>query len=203
MAAPVNNLPSLSFEANGKSLVLLMSFKVTSPFKKKLSSTKGIFSILFSYKRVLTWSRPSFSFAVTSLSLGVIIVPTLAEVSETFLKSLEVTIPTKWFSSTTGMPEILRSLVNWTSSPIVLSDEIVIGSLTIPLSNFLTDETCCAWSWIDKFLWIMPIPPNSARAIAILASVTVSIAEDTMGIFKDIFFVNKVLKSASWGRTSE
>ena len=49
----------------------------------------------------------------------------------------------------------------------------------------------------------MPIPPNSARAIAILASVTVSIAEDTMGIFKDIFFVNKVLKSASWGRTSE
>ena len=47
------------------------------------------------------------------------------------------------------------------------------------------------------------MPPDCAIAIANLDSVTVSIAEDIKGIFKYIFFVNKVLVSALLGRTEE
>ena len=39
----------------------------------------------------------------------------------------------------------------------------------------------------------MPIPPSDAKAIAILASVTVSIAAEQNGRFKSMFFVNFVL----------
>ena len=45
----------------------------------------------------------------------------------------------------------------------------------------------------------MPMPPASANAIAMRDSVTVSIAEDTKGIFKEIFFVNRVSSEASLG----
>jgi hypothetical protein len=45
----------------------------------------------------------------------------------------------------------------------------------------------------------MPIPPASAKAIAILDSVTVSIAAEIRGIFKDIFFVSFVSVDASLG----
>ena len=45
----------------------------------------------------------------------------------------------------------------------------------------------------------MPIPPASANAIAILDSVTVSIAADTNGTLIDMLFVNWVLVDASLG----
>ena len=54
-----------------------------------------------------------------------------------YLKSLPVTIPLSSSSSTTGIPEIFSSDVNCLSSSIVLVDFILIGSRTIPLSNFL------------------------------------------------------------------
>ena len=53
-------------------------------------------------------------------------------------------MPTKLSLSTTGIPEIFNSCVNFTSSPTLFSEEIVIGSLTIPLSNFLTNVTSLA-----------------------------------------------------------
>ncbi len=53
-------------------------------------------------------------------------------------------MPTNAPLSTTGIPEILSSLVSCTSSPTSLSDLIVIGSLTIPLSYFLTFLTSAA-----------------------------------------------------------
>src|SRR5690606_16597625 len=53
------------------------------------------------------------------------------------------------------------------------------------------------------FLCNIPIPPACAIAIAKSASVTVSIAADTSGIFRRIFFVSCVLVSTSRGQISE
>ena len=43
----------------------------------------------------------------------------------------------------------------------------------------------------------MPIPPNSAKAMDIRLSVTVSMAAETTGIFKVTSLVSFVLKSVS------
>ena len=40
--------------------------------------------------------------------------------------------------STTGMPDILLLAIKLRASSRVLSDEIVTGSITMPVSNFLT-----------------------------------------------------------------
>jgi hypothetical protein len=48
----------------------------------------------------------------------------------------------------------------------------------------------------------LPAPPL-AKAIAILDSVTVSIAAEIMGMFNFIFLVSQVETSTSWGKTSE
>ncbi|AFI32123.1 hypothetical protein Q7M_1367 (plasmid) [Borrelia crocidurae str. Achema] len=53
------------------------------------------------------------------------------------------------------------------------------------------------------FLCITPIPPSFATAIAILLSVTVSIAELKKGIFKYIFLVNLVFKLTSLGNIDD
>ena len=73
----------------------------------------------------------------------------------------------------------------------------------MPFSALLTIATCLACSSIDIFLWITPIPPSRAIAIAIGASVTVSIAAVTNGIFSSMFLENFVLSETSRGRTSE
>ena len=47
------------------------------------------------------------------------------------------------------------------------------------------------------------MPPKDANAIAILDSVTVSIAAEQKGKFKLMFLVNFDLRETSFGRTSE
>ena len=47
------------------------------------------------------------------------------------------------------------------------------------------------------------MPPSDAKAIAILASVTVSIAAEQKGRFKSMFLVNFVLSDTCFGKTSE
>ena len=74
-----------------------------------------------------------------------------------------------------------------------------------PTSNlnfftFLTSLTCF---FTSKFLWIIPKPPAFAIAIAILLSVTVSIAEDKSGILSFKNLVSLILVSTSDGNTSE
>ena len=56
---------------------------------------------------------------------------------------------------------------------------------------------------IERFLWIIPIPPAFDIAIAILDSVTVSIAEDNRGTFKFKFFDSLQFVIASTGSTEE
>ena len=53
------------------------------------------------------------------------------------------------------------------------------------------------------FLWIIPIPPSCAKAIAKRASVTVSIAAERIGILSVIPRVNFVWRETSLGNTVE
>src|SRR5664280_1190695 len=53
------------------------------------------------------------------------------------------------------------------------------------------------------FLWITPIPPSLAIAIASSSSVTVSIAAETTGVLMRMFLENIELRSTSLGSTSE
>ena len=55
----------------------------------------------------------------------------------------------------------------------------------MPASDRLTMSTCCACSSTDMFRCSTPTPPWRAMAMAIRASVTVSMAEDTSGIRSD------------------
>ena len=71
--------------------------------------------------------------------------------------------------------------------------------MTIPDSYFFTFSTSFACLSIEKFLWITPMPPNCAIAMASLCSVTVSIAEEISGILRWILFVSCVFTSASPG----
>ena len=140
-AAPTINLPEESFVASGCSADFSISFIVTRPLKVSFSSITSIFSILFSYIIFFTesWDVPSLT--VTNLSKGVIIEETGSCILSAYLKSLLVTIPFSCPLSTTGIPDILSSVVSCCNSLIDLLDSIVMGSLTTPLSYFLTALT--------------------------------------------------------------
>src|SRR5688572_12274441 len=119
-------------------------------------------------------------------------------------RSRLVTIPTtRQPGATTGSPEMRCCWVSFSTSRTVMSSEIVIGSLTMPLSKRLTFVTSAACARGDMFLWMMPIPPSWAMAIASRASVTVSMAEDTTGMLRPMLRVSRVLRLTSRGRTVE
>ena len=56
---------------------------------------------------------------------------------------------------------------------------------------------------MDMFLCKTPMPPSLAIAIAILLSVTVSIAAEEIGTLRSIFLLNFELIETSFGKTSE
>src|SRR5439155_598603 len=74
----------------------------------------------------------------------------------------------------------------------VISGEMVIGSRSTPDSKRLTLATSTAWAWGVRFLWMMPMPPSWAMAMASRASVTVSMAADTRGMFSSSLRVRRV-----------
>ena len=79
---------------------------------------------------------------------------------------------------------------------------MVTGSTTIPLSYFLTlvtSSACCAGL---RFLWMKPIPPDCAMAMAVRASVTVSMAALTNGILRRMLRLSWAATSTWRGRTS-
>ena len=73
----------------------------------------------------------------------------------------------------------------------------------MPFSARFTRRTCAACSAIDMFLWMTPMPPSRASAMASGASVTVSIAAETMGILSLILREKRVSRETSRGNTSE
>src|SRR6202162_1767135 len=87
------------------------------------------------------------------------------------------------------------------ASAIVCSGRQVTGSTIIPASVRFILSTPCDCAWIVMFLWITPMPPCCAIAIASRDSVTVSIAADTIGILREIPAVRRVFRSTSRGCT--
>ena len=64
------------------------------------------------------------------------------------------------------------------------SGDSVIGLTIMPLSDRFTRSTSDACSSIERFLWMTPMPPCCAIAIASPDSVTVSIAALAIGTFR-------------------
>ena len=70
-----------------------------------------------------------------------------------------------------------------------------------PFSERLTISTCSAWSSIGILLWMTPMPPSRAIAMAMRYSVTVSMAALIMGVLSRMVLVRFVDRSMSGGRT--
>jgi hypothetical protein len=73
----------------------------------------------------------------------------------------------------------------------------------IPASERFTLSTSDTCSAIERLRWTTPIPPSRASAIAIGASVTVSIAAEMTGISSSIARVKRVRVETSFGRTAD
>ena len=178
---------------------------VMSPASLPSSSIRGSFS-----------TRCLANVAMTSLApipTGPVMRPSVVMTSrtrvvwrskpETKRMSRFVMIPTRRRSgSTTGRPEMRYCAQSASTSSIVASGVVVIGSVIMPDSLRLTWSTMAAWSSIERLRCRMPIPPSRASAIAMRVSVTVSIALDRSGVATVIRRVSREDVSASLGMTS-
>ena len=72
-----------------------------------------------------------------------------------------------------------------------------------PLAERLTLATSRAWTSGGRFLWMIPMPPWAASAMASADSVTVSIGAETRGMLRRMLRVRRVEVSASAGMTPE
>ena len=104
--------------------------------------------------------------------------------------------------SMTGRPEMWNSEHCSSTSASVDSPVVVTGSETMPDSERLTRSTCRVWSSIERLRCRIPMPPCRAMAMAIWASVTVSIAAETSGSRREMLRDSRVDVSASLGMTS-
>src|SRR5262249_51881088 len=73
----------------------------------------------------------------------------------------------------------------------------------MPDSERFTLSTSAACASMGMFRWMKPIPPSWASAMARGASVTVSMAAETMGTLRAIRRVRRVVTSTSEGSTSD
>ena len=111
-------------------------------------------------------------------------------------------MPTSFLPSTIGMPETLCSAISSWARRTGSSGGSVTGSRMTPFSDRLTLATSRVWASTERFLWMMPMPPSWARAMARADSVTVSIAAETIGMLIGMLPVSFVLVSAWLGTKS-
>src|SRR5690242_4905472 len=111
-------------------------------------------------------------------------------------------MPTRRPFLVTGMPLISCCRIRATARCTGASGSMVTGSTTMPLSYFLTLVTSSACCWMVRFLCTNPSPPSCAMAMAVRASVTVSMAALTMGMRSRRFLVSWAPTSTCRGRTS-
>ena len=180
-----------------------MSLNVISPTSFFCLLTIGNFSILCFWRIISASFIEIPSCPVTKLFFDIIWDKGFL-FSFSNLKSLFVTIPISFFSlSTIGIPPILYSFIKLLAFETNAVWYSVTGSKIIPDSDLLTFFTLSACISIGILLCITPNPPSWAMPMAILLSVTVSIAAETIGIFKLIFFENLVFKFTWLGKISE
>ena len=101
------------------------------------------------------------------------------------------------------MPLIWFIAISARASARVWSGWMVSGLTTMPDSNFFTIRTWAACSAMVRFLWMKPMPPCWAMVMAIMFSLTVSIAEEISGMFSAMVRVSLVAVSTAEGMISE
>ncbi len=184
-AAPARRLPRSSLAANGCCCAFSMSLMVIRPLSSPLVSTTSSFSMRFRCSSSFDPSRLVPSAVV--MSLRVIIALTGWSRLRSKRMSRLVTMPTgRPSAATTGRPEISCRRINSTATASFCSGAMVTGLMTTPVSAFLTFVTSSTCSAMVKFLCTIPMPPSRAMQIAVAASVTVSIADETMGFARRI-----------------
>ncbi len=175
-----------------------MSFTVMRPFSIMCSSTTGSFSILCFARITLADSSVVPTGAVMSRD-RVMTSETRCASSSSKRRSRFVRMPTSRPASVMGTPEIWKRAMTARASASVAVGGSVNGSVIMPLSLRFTRSTWATCSSIERFLWITPMPPSRASAIASADSVTVSMAALTTGMFTAILRVKRERVSTSRG----
>ena len=180
-----------------------MSLTVIKPSRPPFSFTTGSFSIRWRC-RMPSASSSVVPFGTVTRPSEVIRAETgwarLLSKSRSRLVMMPTSLPS---SATTGTPLIEKRAISLCASPIDAVGLSVIGSRIIPLSDRLTRSTSSACRSTDMFLWTTPTPPSRAMAMAMPASVTVSMAAETRGTRRAMRRVSRVATSTSLGCTSE
>ena len=203
-AAPTSRRVDRSLAAFGKSVFFWMSLTVIRPRSSNESLTTSTFSMRLRCSSCSTSSDAAPSLTVIRRSFLVMMWRTGSSSSVSKRMSRWVTMPASRPSlPTTGTPEMLCAWVRASTSRMVVSGPTVIGSRMTPASNFLTLATSAACCSRLRFLWMMPMPPSWAMAMARRASVTVSMAADRIGSFSFRSRVNRVSRLTSLGRMVE
>ena len=201
MAAPTSRRPFSSRAELGYTSAFSMSLMVIRPLRRKSLSTRGSFSILWRRRISLASSKVMPSGAVTRFSLVITLSMSWFMSVSNFMSRL-VMMPISFPLSQMGTPEMRYLAISSSASARVWPGASQKGLVMTPFSLRLTISTCSACWLIDMFLWMTPMPPSRAMAMAMRYSVTVSIAELISGIFSRIFFVRLVCRSTSAGSTS-
>ncbi len=145
MAAPTRRRPWSSLVASGYFSLLSKSLTVIRPASLPSASISGSFSTRCFAKIAMTSFAPMPTGAVTRPSLVMTSFTSVVVRSkpETNRMSRLVTMPTRRPSvSTTGRPEMRNCAHSASTSSIVASGVVVIGSVIMPDSLRLTRSTC-------------------------------------------------------------
>mmetsp|Transcript_20171 Transcript_20171/g.52338 ORF Transcript_20171/g.52338 Transcript_20171/m.52338 type:complete len:346 (-) Transcript_20171:349-1386(-) len=187
-AAPhSSSLVSGCLDASGYSRCFLRSVREMSATTLKSSSTMGSLPLRDFSMSSLASSRAMPSGAVIKSSAFVITSVTCALIRSPLQKSKsrEVTIPRSFPPifpvSVTGKLEYPSSSFISRIFSIEVVGSMQMGSMMKPCLNFFTVRTISACTCAGQLECTIPMPPISAIATAISASVTVSIGDDTSG----------------------
>mmetsp|Transcript_9652 Transcript_9652/g.12150 ORF Transcript_9652/g.12150 Transcript_9652/m.12150 type:complete len:238 (-) Transcript_9652:339-1052(-) len=193
IAAPTRSCLLLSLDAFGKSLFFCKSVRAMRATSSSESLTTGSLPFFEALSISFACSNLTPSDATESCARGVmnslilILRSSTKDVSrfEIIPTSLDPILP----SCVIGMPEYpnldLMSSASWRVSCGLRQT----GSVMNPFLNFLTLRTSDACVLSGRLEWMIPIPPMSAMWMAILASVTVSMGDETKGVLSLIFLV--------------
>mmetsp|Transcript_4483 Transcript_4483/g.9721 ORF Transcript_4483/g.9721 Transcript_4483/m.9721 type:complete len:203 (+) Transcript_4483:173-781(+) len=202
MAAATRSLFCSSLVARGNSAFFVKSFLAMMAVILPSLVTIGSFPFLLSFNVAFAATSSTPSPAVIRSLAGVMTCSTVTELRlGTKSVSRFVTSPSKVEpiapSSVTGKPVKPHCALSMSRSDKSMSGLIHTGSTMKPLLYFLTFVTSLTWSSMDRLVWMMPNPPWSAIAMAILDSVTVSIGLETTGVRRVIVFEKRDVSCTS------
>mmetsp|Transcript_66963 Transcript_66963/g.146025 ORF Transcript_66963/g.146025 Transcript_66963/m.146025 type:complete len:241 (-) Transcript_66963:144-866(-) len=192
MAAATISLFSLSFVARGYSAAFLRSVRVMRATSRPSLFRMGSLPFLESRMIWLAAGSSMPSSAVTSSALFVIASETGVE--PRFSRKSVSRFVTRPSSSLSMLPSFVTTkpvkptfFRRASSSSIVIDAGTQMGCMMKPFLYFFTLATSSACTSAERLVWMTPMPPSRAIAMAMFDSVTVSIGLDTIGVFRAMF----------------